>query len=866
MFYSANQYNYATPLSSVSGLIGETNVVNDRKYFTLSDNVLDGSYYPITGDVGLWGNEIPDENGNLSVPYILTIESAIQINAISLTFSRYAYPVDFSIELYSDAALLYRVEETNNDSFEYIKALPDAFDITHYVVTISKISSSKHALRLYSVYHPWYVHSFDTLSIMYSDTDIVTLDDGSQLLNISDMLRVGLSEVSTIHNIIDKTQDTLHVKHNESYDIINRINIAEDTFKISSTEKETTITNVIGVSKDDVIIYATEDSIPTNVHTRMKDLSRRVYGKAEITYIDPMLNNEAVLKPITEAYNSNINQLFDSVTETDSKFFTLYDNKLDGSYYPSDAYSQVGWTSGVISNADGIFEEPVGVIFTFVSRPIISFSITFDDSHNNLVKDFVVIFTQEDGNVTEVRNVDNNSTSVDLNPNLADVVSIQVIIERVARPYYPATILDMPILSSILYKGYEEESQIMSIDMFEELSYEDEVEMLGGVSANEITLVLDNSNRDFFFNSGSIIAKQLKRNRKIVAWLGTEILPGEIEWYSLGTFWSYKWDVPVNGLTATVVGFDTIGLLGNSPFTNHQTQIGKSIGFLIEYVLNDAKAILPFIEYVIDESLYDVVIPYAWFENSNHAAALRKISQCYPIHIYCDRLGRICAKPHKLHLDYFYDTWSESTNIIDTSYSSLYTALPNVVNVTVHNPVIVHNSLLVESDTPFTIAEMPTNVLNFSMPYLDNINVQVDCDDTVFYNYEVYSWGIIINFVGSGTIRNIACYGDGLDTSSSSVLTKQDSERIKLEGAVTRDIDSVFIQSFSLAKLLLNRFFELLETDIYDATVTYRGDIALSIHDPIMLQESIAPDIRYNIKRHQLSWNGALTGSAELNT
>ena len=74
---------------------------------------------------------------------------------------------------------------------------------------------------------------------------------------------------------------------------------------------------------------------------------------------------------------------------------------------------------------------------------------------------------------------------------------------------------------------------------------------------------------------------------------------------------------------------------------------------------------LDFIEYDIDPSLYDIVIPYAWFEAGSHAAALRKISMCYPMHIYCDRAGRICARPQKLHLDYYYDTWKDSTNVIE---------------------------------------------------------------------------------------------------------------------------------------------------------------------------------------------------------
>jgi len=61
MPYVANQYNYATPLSSASNLVADVSVVDSNKYFTLHDNVLDGSYVPIGGDVGLWGTSVADE-------------------------------------------------------------------------------------------------------------------------------------------------------------------------------------------------------------------------------------------------------------------------------------------------------------------------------------------------------------------------------------------------------------------------------------------------------------------------------------------------------------------------------------------------------------------------------------------------------------------------------------------------------------------------------------------------------------------------------------------------------------------------------------------------------------------------------------
>ena len=73
MSYTANQYNHCTPLSSTAGLVAPDPVVVDKKYFTLHDNKLDGSYFPVSGDVGLWGAVVSDNDGTLSSPFVITV-------------------------------------------------------------------------------------------------------------------------------------------------------------------------------------------------------------------------------------------------------------------------------------------------------------------------------------------------------------------------------------------------------------------------------------------------------------------------------------------------------------------------------------------------------------------------------------------------------------------------------------------------------------------------------------------------------------------------------------------------------------------------------------------------------------------------
>lgn len=848
MSYLANQYNYATPLSSVSNLGAETTAVVDARYFTLFDNVLDGSYVPITGDVGLWGNVLSDSSGNLATPFVLTINDLTsKVQNVRVTGSSACYPVDFTVTLYKGANQVGKATKVDNTSAQVTVPVPSSEIPDRCVISITKISAANSVARLYNVYKPTYIMGADTLAIELFESKS----------NVS-----GGSNHMTF-----KSRDTVPLKLVDNTHVTNRIDKTYDEFVAGVIEQQSHVTNKINTVKDTLSLYTDDAQYLRNVHSIMKEPSRRVYGKVYITYTDPMLDAVTTIESSSEAYNGTKDSILESVETSDLLYFTLYDNDLSGRYTLLGEHDHIGWVSQELSSATGEFDNPLYLKISFVARPISSLSITFDSVRNIIAREFKVTFVTEPLGIITHHFKNNFDTTVDImnGAEVENVVSIKIEIIKISKPFSPAIITSLPVSSTLLYKGYSDVSNLMSIDLLEELTYEDEVEALGGVSANEITVVLDNSTKEFTHGSGTVVSRHLRRNRKIVPWLGVEVLPGEIEWYTLGTFWSYKWDVPTYGLTASVVGFDTIGLLSNTDFTNHHMQIYKSVGQLIEYVLADATKILSFLEYDIDPALYDIVIPYAWFDRGTHAAALRKISMCYPMHIYCDRDGRICAKPQKLRLDYFTDVWANDTNVIDKKYSSLYTVLPNIVNVTV-NRAVPEATELARDENTYAVNDSLDLTLTFNAPYVSNIVVEVTCDEGITYTYEVYSWGLNIAFAGEGKVYEVRCTGKGLNTDNKTVVTRSDDNSVLLNGSVTRNITSDFIQTNDLANVILDRLFSLSDLDKFDVSVDYRGDIALSINDPIILKDGIAPDDRYNIKRHELHWNGSLTGSADLNT
>lgn len=817
MALSINQNNYATPAGSYDTLYSANVTVQPYRFLSLADNVLDGSCHPLGPDYVWWGDSLSDDNGVLATPVEITLnELSGDLLTISLTGDTFEnnYPVDFTIDTYKDGELLHTESVVGNNVACTAHQLSEVNEVDTCVITITRISKANSVAKLTNLYHPYIVVRSDTLNIGLNENGLK-------------------SDVMFIHS-----NDTASIAVSEASHVINNMRrLYRLPLKVNDTETL------------------------TNVHTRMKETTRNILGRVEITYTDPLVDGRINISSSGAAYGSAIGQASNTNTGVILKHFSLYDNKLDGTYHCIGDESEVGWWSKELSDAHGEFLTPPTLTFSFLARPLFSVTVIGDAIRNIYPVDFdIVIMANSVRTIVPVRGNTDVTYTTDIE-GIANATSITLVFYKVNKPYHPAVVVEVPLLSTVSYEG----DGLMSINMLEEVSYEDESEALGGVSANELTVVLSNEDRSFYFNNdASYVSKYLKKNRKVKAWLGVEIA-GTIEWHSLGTYWSYKWDVPIGTLTASVVAFDTLGLLNTMLFYKHKVFVDASIGYMLEYIFTDAKEQFSALEWHIEQELYDVNIPYCWFEYASHMAALKQLSLAFPLHIYCDRDGKVIAKTQRIHLDYLYDTWSEHENVISTSYPTLYTASPNLIEVSVMNTKI-ENTQVISNVPQFNVQEYPEKTLVFSGPCVGNLNVAVECDDTVTYSYNDYSWGIIISFRGTGNVYNITATADMISVSQNTIVTNRNDNSIALNGTIKRSIQSNFIQTPERASYIADRIASLTAQDKYDAEVQYRGDIALSIDNPIVLKESIAPVNKYNIIRHELHWDGGLSGTATLNT
>lgn len=634
-----------------------------------------------------------------------------------------------------------------------------------------------------------------------------------------------------------------------------------DQLRYAGNSARTQVTNTF-TRTNPLRIQIEGATLPTNIHTLMKDYTRQVYGKVYVTYMNPLIDEKLSIVASNYAPNTRTDQLSDSKIDVANKLFLLSENNLSGDYTVIGENTETGWWSNVLSNADGTFATDPSISVAFSPRLLVSLNVISSILHDIILVDYTVNVTAN--GVVHPYNITGNTLydNAISTGALGEVSKIEVIVHKINKAYRSANIMEIPITSTVLYN----QEDLISVDLLEELSYKDEVESLGGVSANEVTVTINNADKQFYFNNdASIISRQLKKNRKIVPYLGAEIVPGEIEWYQLGTYWSHAWDVPVGSLYARVTAFDTIGLLNTFEFFNHAVYKDYSVGQLIDVVLTDAKNTYTLLEWEIQSDLYNLIIPYAWFAKGTHMAALERIAQCYRINIYCGRDGKILANKRYSNIDNYYDTWADDTNIKSKNYPTLYTNAPNTINVAITSVQELTGN--VASNTlAFSVANFPEFSVSANKPIVGNVVVTVDADATVSYTYTVYSWGVTFSFSGTGTVRTISVDATYLEYAATSIITSRDIESIQLDGVNAMDISNELIQSADQAKALADEILQDASVDLYDTDVEYRGDISISINDPIKMHNGIAPTDMYFIKRHELLWNGSLAGKAKLNT
>jgi hypothetical protein len=119
----------------------------DRKWFAFRENTLDGSCHFIPADkseeIAWWSKQASDSSGVFAVPLVITVSfnpKAVGVVAVYGDVLLNNFPVDFTVKIYAGATLLHTTTVVDNVEVTYLKGIPNQFNATSMVLSITKIN------------------------------------------------------------------------------------------------------------------------------------------------------------------------------------------------------------------------------------------------------------------------------------------------------------------------------------------------------------------------------------------------------------------------------------------------------------------------------------------------------------------------------------------------------------------------------------------------------------------------------------------------------------------------------------------------------------------------------------------------------
>jgi hypothetical protein len=913
--------NQQSAYSNLNQLIDKQTAGPVNKPFSLHENKLDGTYYPIDSSGatqhGWWGTSLSDATGAIAASPSVTVSMSPAEAIHALVIAGYSptgeYPVDFKVELFNGSTLLHTENVTGNASQVWKKNLPQTYMATSYKVTVTKVNKAGRPVKLLEADYPFELKRTETLSMQLADDG-----SGYNLVVRADTLSVTSSETK-LHTVLLSKGETLSIETDadssfmELWELrkfdslgISQLADASTSHEVSMTKEDTlgvigansdessyhevrlvrpdslgvdSVVEDLGITKtftkgDTLRVQSIDTSLTRNIYTIVDDDFRVIKGKVEISYTDPFIEHGMTSDASTTAYNSDLWSLSDGMVDANYKWFNLQSAKLDGTFHPIPSYQvdqSIGWWGTVMSDSTGMLPTPEVVTFNFRPRTISQLLVQGDSKLNEYPVDFTIRLYNSSNVLLYTEAVTGNS-SVAWRKSIAPVADVarQEITITKALPNRNVKLLE---LYTSVVETYEDD-ELIAITLLEEQQQDDMTLPIGNVSSNELVVTMDNSTRRFDpTNKNSPLYGFLKRNRKVQAWLGMEIIPGTTEWYSLGVFWTQDWSVPSSGIHAETVARDRLELLRQSTYTRSVLWQNTTLYDMAVEVLVDA-GLAPE-DYDLDPELMNVQVPWGWFDRMSHKAALTKIAAAGLARLYCDRMGRVVMRIFQPLPNTVY-TFTPDTSIIDIDHPLQWAQVVNQVEVT-SSPLqkVATSEEIFKTDEPIVLG--PNEILKQEFYFTTVPAAEVEAPIITFtggagsleHIYEIRAWGIEITFVNNlsttNTVSSVEVWGKKFDHKGKRVVTSRDEDSIYDNGVQSYAIENEFIQDPIRAKAIADDILAAYKDPRHDVAMETRGSIALTLGDRVgaPLDEKGTDYGEYYITRQNIHWEGSLEAKVD---
>lgn len=265
----------------------------------------------------------------------------------------------------------------------------------------------------------------------------------------------------------------------------------------------------------------------------IKAANRKVYGRIQVDYTSPFLDQSITITASENNHTSHPSQVADGFRDPLGKYAVL------GSWVLGDDHvlapgstedGQMGWWSEQVSQADCTFATPVTLTAEFHSRPIYELLVVGDSAYEEYPVDFTL--TLYSGEMVAHTETVVGNTEIVWEQDIEDINEITKMVLTITKWSHPSQHAKILELITSIQETYEGDN-ILSINLLEEREVSQGSLPVGNISANEIDIRLNNESRKFDAgNKQSPLYQLLKANRRIKAWLGTDVRL-ELNWGDL---------------------------------------------------------------------------------------------------------------------------------------------------------------------------------------------------------------------------------------------------------------------------------------------------------------------------------------------
>lgn len=594
---------------------------------------------------------------------------------------------------------------------------------------------------------------------------------------------------------------------------------------------------------------------------------RRILGKVTISFSNPFLDASVEMSANEYAYISHPLQACDEIEDVNHKWASCDGSlKADGTFYacPDTAESlksnQMGWWGSSMSDENGNFAEPYPTLtIEFSFRRIENVLVVGDSTRGEWPVDFDLVFYNADNELIFTDSITGNQSVSWLKSDYAlrIITRIDLVIKKWSHSSRQAKIAEFfPVLMKT-YSG----DDLLLIDLLEEREFSTGSLPIGNISANELTVRINNADRRFDpGNSDSELYGLVELNRKVRAWLGVELPDLSIEWVPLGTFFSGEWSASESDISAETTAVDRMDLLTRDTF-NGPVYENISLYQLAVNVLNDKGY-----KYWVDPELKNYIVPKAYFDNLTHRECIRLIAEASISQAYVSRDDEIRIEgPSYLESQSSVKQDITKSNYITKDNPANYKELANYITINTQPlvPGEVDEVYKTDDDTPESIGADQTITINVEYtgkPVVDALATLVNATTAEITDVKYYAWGADITIYSiSADTFTITVTGKVLEVAGTQKITAQDITSIKHYGKMPYEFaDNPLIQTVEMAKAVAEKCLSLSKDARHDLTMEWQGNPALTLGDLIRTPDTKIRPQFYLISQN-ISWDGGLT-------